>query len=81
MYGKYFNDDLGNGQYDYLGISERIPIHANKAREFQEKNDRFNAIHHALKCLSLCSTGYRFTPPFNQCLLVLNYFNWPFPVL
>jgi hypothetical protein len=64
-------DDMGDGKYDFLGISERIPLHADKAEEFSKEGDRFNAVGHALACVSLCARGCLGTPPYLKAVRVL----------
>lgn len=44
-----YYDDFGDGKYDYIGMAERIPIHAAKAEEFLAIGDLCNAGSHARK--------------------------------
>jgi hypothetical protein len=67
---KYY-DDIGTGQYDYLGISERIPLHADKAEQFLAKGDLCNAMSHAKKAINLSARGYIGTPPYLRAERVL----------
>lgn len=53
-----FYDASGKPKYDYMGISERMPIHYQKAKEFFAAGDWFNAGQHARKYLSFASEGY-----------------------
>jgi hypothetical protein len=50
-------DDLGDGRYDFMGISVSIPMHARLSVRYLAAGDRANALSHAKKCLSLCAAG------------------------
>jgi hypothetical protein len=65
-------DDLGDEKkYVYKGISERIPLHADKAEEFLAAGDVFNATAHAKCCISLAATGMIGTPPYQRAVRVM----------
>lgn len=53
-----FYDEQGKAKYQYMGISERMPIHYQKAKEFYKAGDTFNAGQHARKYLSFAPEGY-----------------------
>lgn len=48
-------DDIGS--YFSIDVKDRIPLHANKAEEFYNSGDKFNAVAHAKECIKLGSTG------------------------
>lgn len=68
-------DDFGDGKYDYLGIAQRIPLHADKAEEFLAKGDQCNAEAHAKTVKSLGAAGYIGTPPYVRAEAVLAKIN------
>lgn len=66
-----YYDDIGTGKYDYLGISERVPLHANKAEQFLAKGDLWNAANHAGYAIHLSARGFIGTPPYVRAETVL----------
>lgn len=64
-------DDLGDGKYGHMGVSERIPLHAQKAKEFFDKRDFWNAEAHAKKCIALGAAGWIGTEPYLQAERIL----------
>lgn len=73
-------DDIGSGKYDYLGIAERVPLHAAKAYEFFLQGDLYNAQQHAKKCISLCAQGYMGTEPYKKAVGIDSWIvNAPWP--
>lgn len=61
-----FYDARGRAKYDYLGIAERIPLHAKKAKQFLQKGDTHNALQHARAVLSLGAQGWIGTKPYRD---------------
>ncbi len=61
-----FQDDMGDGRYDYLPVAERVPLHADKAEGFERAGDWFNATMHAMSCLSLGARGWIGTGPWRR---------------
>lgn len=64
-------DDFGDGKYDYIGIAQRIPLHAAKAEQFLAAGDVFNAASHARAVLSLGAQGFIGTLPYERAQKVL----------
>lgn len=71
MQSKSNYDDFGDGKYDYLGVDKRIPLHAQKAKEFFLAGNFFNAGQHARTVISLGATGWIGSLPYLEAQNVL----------
>lgn len=53
-----FYDEGGKDKYFHLGVSERMPIHYEKAKQFFTTGDKFNAGQHARAYLAFVPEGH-----------------------
>lgn len=72
-------DDIGIGQYNYMGLEERFPLHVQKAKEFLAAGDIFNAQQHALTALHIGASGHIGTPLYLEAKEVLRQVGHPVP--
>lgn len=51
-------DDIGSGKYDSIGMADRAPMHLQKAKEFLNDKDYFNAASHARAAIRMADRGH-----------------------